>query len=183
MRAAEYQLEKLKDPEFIEKKTEEDEKFKEQSFGACVSVVAVVFVVFCLSCVFIFVAAREKTHRQKLAFAQMPVSPTGNITNLLPLTLGDLQRQQVGEISQPDTSTPIIHAKYGDHILIYALPLSNSTRESLSSFRLAISAIDNQTTPPLVSQEVRGKLGYYAIIGADGGLVGDVAQRLVNGKV
>jgi hypothetical protein len=180
-RAAEFQIERLKDPEYLEEKCVEDERFKEQSFGACLGVVAVLIAVVVISGVFVTIAAHEKhkqSARQHLGAQAIPDS-----NGILPQSLGDLNCEQIGSISQAGMSQPILHAKYGDNILVYALPAADITAVGLAEFRLAVSAVDNQTAPPLISQEVRGKRADYAIIGSNGGLVGDVAQRFVNSEL
>jgi hypothetical protein len=181
-RAAQYQIDRLKNPEFLAVKQEEDERFREQSFGACLSVICLLILVATVSGVLIVAAHRSRMTPPHVVqrFATGPPAPDSSSLSMLPPRLGDLERGQVGTILQPTGNVPILHARFGNDILLYALPATGASPQSLASFRLAISAIDSQTDPPLVSQEVRGKRAYYAIIGANGGLVGDVTQRLVN---
>jgi len=178
-RAAEYQMSILSDPEYIEEKIAADEKFKEQSFGACLGVVVVFFVVTLLSIVLISIASHKK--KGHLFTASAPVEQSvGSPSDLFPQVLGSLNKGAVSNISSPGNNTKIYHCSYGDQLQVYALPTPEVTNQSLISFRLIVSAVTVQTTPPLVSQEVHTKNAYYDIIGANGGLVGESTQRLIS---
>ncbi len=174
--AAEVQIERLKDPAFLDRKAQEDEQFKEQSFGACFVVLCLTTTVAILSIALILVAAHQ--HSNKRVIARIPSSPSAS--KLLPMTIGNLHRDSYTILTEPGNGPSFAHGSYSGQIQIYALPNSETTSQALSSFRLAVSMVCSQTTPPMVSQEVHTNTAYYAIIGANGGLVGDASQKLTN---
>jgi hypothetical protein len=179
--AVEYQLERMHDPDYVVRKTEEDEKFKEQSFGACLATLGLIVAVAFFSVILISAAQ----HRQVKHFRPTQSPLTANNSNvdadgLLPGRVGNLTRGTVAAIKQSGAIDPILHATYSDQIQIYVLPITDMNAQSLNNFHLIVSAISGQTNPPFISQEIHGKLAYYDIIGANGGLVGDTTQRLVS---
>jgi hypothetical protein len=186
IKAAEYQLERLKDPEYVELKAEDDERFKEQSFGACLTVVGLTLAVAIISLILITVTARHQGHLPQeikppvSGGSLIEINPISSDYSFLPHSIGGLSRGVVIALTQTGSNTPIFHCNYGDDIQIFVLPTLSVSQNALSGFRLVISAICSQTNPPLISQEVHFKNGYYDIIGSNGGLVGDTAQKLVD---
>ena len=177
IRVAEFQLERLKDPTFVEQKTAEDEKFKEQSFGACLAVVAIGFLAIVVSLILISLATLHRHQREiELSHEVRSNLPTGQY---LPAALDNLSRGAITTISEPGSTVVLLHAVYGGQLQVYVLPEQGMTDKTLATYRLVVSAVCQQTTPPLVSQEVHSNTAYYDIIASNGGLVGDAAQKLL----
>ena len=178
--AARAQIERLQDPEYVSLKSQDDERFKEESFGACLAVVGILTLALAVSLFLIYAAAHHKTIAAafKAANNRTLERPIAN-ESMLPMSLGNTERTNVTTIMQSDENpVPLLHCLYGPSIQVYVLPATGANATTLGNFREIVQAVCIQTNPPFISQEVHGKLAYYDIIGANGGLVGDAAQKI-----
>ena len=144
-------------PEFQQVKAEDDEKFKEQSFGACLGVVAITVVTLILGVVLIaFGAHRHAAHvapRQTVTPPAAPVPPAEPLTTLpvaaatledvMPPQIGPYRRQAVDQGTVlTGTLTPLFHAVYlapgGKPLDAYALPAGRPTTEQ-NEMRLGLT--------------------------------------------
>ena len=179
VKAAEVQVERLKDPKYVERKVEEDERFKEQSFGACLGVLGLLAGVIVLSIILIAATARWR-HSVFMPSTITNVQFGANQSDsLLPPLLDGLTRGAVMSEPVPNSQQPIYHAFYDQQIQLYVLSTNPLSTSSLNGLRQVVSAVCHQTMPPLISQEVHTKLAYYDIIGSNGGLVGNAAEQLL----
>jgi hypothetical protein len=173
-------LERLKEPEYVEQKKADDDRFKEQSFGACLGVLAITILVVIASAVLIGLAAHKRAAAHTVALRGVSQGGDSHMLPLLPRTLGDLHQESFAQIKEPGMAATIYRGSYGSDIQVFAVSTVGLSSQDLTTFRLAVSLICDKSTPPLVSQEVHCRSTYYAVIGADGGLVGDASQHLVN---
>ena len=143
-------------PEFQEVKAADDERFKEQSFGACLAVVGITLVTLILGVVLIVSGARSR-HRHAapaaVARAASPAPPPTALTTLpvAAATLGDVFPPALGPYQRlafdqkttlPSTLTTLFHATYalpgGRPLDVYAMPAGRPTAEG-NEFRLGLA--------------------------------------------
>ena len=142
-------------PEFQEVKAADDERFKEQSFGACLAVIAITVVTLILG-IFLIVSGAHRRHQHALptvARTAPPVPPPAALTTLpvaaatlddvFPPTLGPYQRLARDQKTfLPSTLTPLFHAAYaqpgGRQLDVYAMPAGRPTPEQ-NEFRLGLA--------------------------------------------
>ncbi len=145
-------------PEFQEAKAEDDERFREQSFGACLGVAVIVLLTAIVSIALVvhayhrYGAAKPMT-RQVIAgrpvssSSALPALPVAAATTeeVLPPTIGPFARKQLeADVTLPGTLTPIDHALYAlpadpkATLDVYALPASRPTTEQ-NAFSLGIT--------------------------------------------
>ncbi len=147
-------------PEFQQAKAEDDERFKEQSFGACLGIIALTVATLIIAVVLIAAAAR---HHRAVSATPAPTGPAVSIVQPEPLTtlpvaaagLNDVMPLQFTSVSGawqrtesdqdiilPGTLTPIFHAVYhsADHQTLdaYAIPAGRPTSEQ-NQFRLGLT--------------------------------------------
>lgn len=165
------------DEEYVRQKALDDEHFKEQSFGGCFALLGVMAIACLLAIIFLCTASKHKAAHHTPAGTIQQELPNADI---LPPTLGNLGRGQETMIAETGTPAQLLHCVYGTDIQVYAIPEKGITDKRLATFREIVRAVCVQTNPPLSNEEVHGKMAYYDIIGANGGLVGDTAERLNN---
>ncbi len=145
-------------PEFKAVKADDDERFQEQSFGACLGVLVILIVTLVLAGTLIAVAAhRHHPPATPLNVARpvtaplvgapeplttLPVAAAG-LDDVLPPTLGPYQRsERDAGVVLTGTLTPLFHGVYarpGRAALdVYALPSGRPTSEQ-NEFRLGLS--------------------------------------------
>ncbi len=169
-------------PEFQQVKAEDDERFKEQSFGACLGVIAMTAVTLILAVVLIAAAAR---HHSKASIA--PPTPALQGVQENPLTtlpvaaaeLSDVMPSQIGawrltasdqNLILPGTLTHINHAVYqeggGGTLDAYAIPAGRLTAEQ-NQFRLGLTLaaqMQRQAAPVFFATEY----WHYASVSSPG---------------
>lgn len=132
-------------PEFQQVKAADDERFREQSFGACLGVIALFLVVIVLAVTFIVTASRRSRHSAHQLTAAATSRPATSLDILTPLpvaaaTIDDVLPAQVGAFTRTErdqnttlsgTLTPIFSGTYvgrqGRTVQVYAVPTSLST--------------------------------------------------------
>jgi len=146
-------------PEFKAVKADDDERFQEQSFGACLGVLVITIITLVLAGTLIAVAAhRHHAATRPLTIARshtiaplvgapeplttLPVAAAG-LDDVLPPTLGPYQRsERDADVVLTGTLTPLFHGVYarpGQAALdVYALPSGRPTSEQ-NEFRLGLS--------------------------------------------
>ena len=147
------------------------------SFGGCFALLGVMAIACLLAIIFLCTASKHKAAHHTPAGTIQQELPNADI---LPPTLGNLGRGQETMIAETGTPAQLLHCVYGTDIQVYAIPEKGITDKRLATFREIVRAVCVQTNPPLSNEEVHGKMAYYDIIGANGGLVGDTAERLNN---
>ena len=155
-------------PEFQEVKAADDERFKEQSFGACLAVIAITVVTLILGIFLIVSGARHKapsapnnrgaglgTAARPAASLTPPLLGAGGIPlttlpvaaaaldDVFPPVLGPYQRlARDQKIFLPSTLTVLFHASYaqpgGRQLDVYAMPAGRPTPEQ-NEFRLGLA--------------------------------------------
>lgn len=142
-------------PEFQQVKTEDDEKFKEQSFGACLGVVVITIVTLILAVVLITAGAhRRSAHslpRPTIIHLSAPILEplttlpvaAATLEEVLPTDIGPFKRQAVDQGTVlTGTLTPLFHAVYttpgGKTLDAYALPAARPTPEQ-NEYRLGLT--------------------------------------------
>ena len=141
--------------EFREVKAADDERFKQQSFGACLAVVGMTAVTLILGIVLLITAAHRRPHPGPAPLARIaPPAPAPTALTTLPVAaaaLEDVFPSALGPYQQlsrdqktvlPATLTPLFHAAYappsGRTLDIYALPAGRPTDEQ-NEFRLGLA--------------------------------------------
>ena len=140
--------------EFQEVKTADDERFYEQSFGACLGVVVITVVTLLLAIVIIVLAAHRHAPTQSLkspaAVVRSQTEPqttlpvaAARLDEVLPPIFGPYRRTQADQATVlTGTLTPISHAVYvrpgGLPLDVYALPAGRPTPEQ-NEFRLGLT--------------------------------------------
>ena len=163
-------------PEFKETKARDDDRFREQSFGACLVVVGLVIatLVIIMAVIGVSVQREHRKHRSASTAARpapqaaaavsandiltaRPVagSPIGDV---LPPDLGKFHRIAFDQdVVLPGTFTPIFHGTYSTGpappttIQVYAIPTGRPTDEQ-NEFRLGVTLSSNiraGASPPL----------------------------------
>lgn len=146
-------------PEFQAVKAADDERFKEQSFGACLAVVGITVLTLIVGIVLIVTAAH---HRHAVLVGTPPTAPlassvpqTGgdplttlpvaaaSLDDVLPPQIGPYQRQARDQTTfLTGTLTSLFHGVYalphGKPLDVYALPAARPTPEQ-NQFRLGLT--------------------------------------------
>ena len=159
-------------PEFQAIKTAEDERWREQSFGACLGVVGIFLVTVVFAVVLITVAAHRHSPRVKTPVAAATVVsaprnslsplPTANAAaeEVLPARAGAFDRTSHDQDTLPGTNTAVFHAAYalrGDPLRtadVFAVPADRPAAEQ-NEFQesIALAArLQKQATPPVPFQ-------------------------------
>jgi len=142
-------------PEFQEVKAADDERFKQQSFGACLAVIGITVLTLILGIILIVSAARHRNHYTPPAVARAaspaPVSTplttlpvaAATLNDVFPPALGPYRRLASDQKTVlPATLTPLFHAAYalpgGKPLDVYALPAGRPTSEG-NEFRLGLA--------------------------------------------
>ena len=151
-------------PEFQAVKAEDDEQFKQQSFGACLSVAAITVATLLLAAVLITLAARRHAVHSTAppGAVSMRPAPAPDPLTTLPVAaapLGDVFPPAIGpytrqasdsDIVLTGTLTRLFHAVYaapdGTKLDVYAVPSGRPTDEQ-NQFRLGLT-LAAQTTGP-----------------------------------
>ncbi len=142
-------------PEFLETKAADDERFRQQSFGACLGIAALTLATLIAAIVLLVSAA----HRHSLSHAgpsvpitvtaakaepltTLPVAAAGQ-DDVLPPTIGPYKRQSVdASMVLTGTLTPLFHGVYVTPtqtlLDVYALPAGRPTSEQ-NEFRLGLT--------------------------------------------
>ncbi len=153
---AHARAEVVQTPEFQAAKTVDDERFRQQSFGACLGVLAIFFVTAIAAIVLLVHAARDKTHRinrlgapvaatsPSRTAARLPVLPVAaaTIDDVLPPAVSGFARlSRDQDVNIPGTLTPIFHARYGPAnppLDAYAVPADRPTPQ-INAFQLGLT--------------------------------------------
>ncbi len=153
---AEARSEVVQTPEFQAAKSVDDERFRHQSFGACLGVLAIFLITAIAAIALLVHAAHDKTRgSHTLRSGSRAIAPTRALTTLpaLPVaaaTLEDVLPPSVGSFARlsadqgvniPGTLTPIFHARYGPAtapVDAYAVPADRPTSE-INAFQLGLT--------------------------------------------
>jgi len=192
-------------PEFQEVKAADDERFKEQSFGACLAVIGITVLTLILGIVLIVSAARRRPPAPnnggaglEKRFRLAPSSPAppllgagGAALTTLPVaaaTLDDVFPPALGPYHRlssdqktvlPATLTALYHAVYaqpvGRPLDVYALPAGRPTSEG-NEFRLGL-ALTAQTSGDRPLLFFATEYWRFAALGAPGDAAAPAAFR------
>ena len=172
-------------PEFQQVKAEDDEKFREQSFGACLGVVVITVVTLILVGVLIAVGAHRHTaHTLPKPAPLRPVAApvleplttlpvaAATLEDVLPPGIGPYRRQTMDQGTVlTGTLTPLFHAVYvapgGKTLDAYALPAARPTPEQ-NEYRLGLTLASQVggTDRPLLFFAT--EYWHYAVLAAPG---------------
>ncbi len=140
-------------PEFRETKLADDERFRQQSFGACLAIAALTFVTLIVVVMLLVSAGHRHMAQRTLPAAKLAAAKDEPLTTLpvaaatpaevLPPEIGPFSRQSVeADTVLTGTLTPLVHGVYqtAAHQLldIYALPAGRPTSEQ-NEFRLGLT--------------------------------------------
>jgi len=177
--------------EFQEVKAADDERFKEQSFGACLAVAAITLVTLSLGIVLIVSGAHRRNHHlPPFVSRAAPLKPAPLTTlpvaaaiadEVLPPTVSPYQRLRRDQnIVLTGTLTPLFHAVYappgGKPLDVYALPAGRPTTEQ-NEYRLGLT-LASQTggvSRPLLFFAT--EYWHFAVLAAPGDLAAPAAFR------
>ncbi len=182
-------------PEFQQVKAADDERFKEQSFGACLAVVGITFFTLVLGIVLIVSGAHSRHHYIAPAVARaapqttaphalttLPVA-AATLDDVFPPALGQYQRIASDQKTVlPSTLTVLFHAIYtqpgGKPVDVYAMPAGRPTSEG-NEFRLGL-AVAAQTSGDRPLLFFATEYWHFAALGAagDGGSPGEMRDAL-----
>ena len=175
-------------PEFQEAKAADDERFREQSFEACLSVALITLVTVVVAVVLIVGAVRHNREahrtvhsgspiiggegglvRKGAAPSALPVAAAG-IDDVLPPAVGEWHRQSVdSSVTLPGTQVPIFHAVYalfGQSVTVYAVPAGLPTpQENNWTLSVTLSAQGQKQTPLFFNTQY----WHYAAVGPNAG--------------
>jgi hypothetical protein len=143
------------DPEVLQNRSAEDEKFKEQAFGACLTVAFVGLVTFIVCVAIIIVAAHS--YRPKYIGVTSQQNRNGSrmvrlsdIDTVLPLQLlGEKQTEQDSSLVLPGSLSRVNHTAYANGVQVYAVESAGLTDDQNAAFRLAVSFAAKQHAPEL----------------------------------
>ena len=181
-------------PEFQEVKAADDERFKEQSFGACLAVIGITLVTVVLGIVLLVSGVRHRNHPARRIQQAQPSHaappPAGTLTTLpvaaatldevFPPSLGSYQRLMCDrKATLPATLTPLFHAAYalpgGKVMDAYALPAGRPTDEQ-HEFQLGLTvAAQTGGDRPLLFFAT--EYWHFAALGAPGDGAGPASFR------
>lgn len=110
-------------PEFQETKLADDERFRQQSFGACLTIAALTFITLVVAVILLVSAAHRRTAHTPSAPVHQAVAASEPLTTLpvaaaapeevLPLNISPFQRQSVeASTVLTGTLTPLVHGVY-----------------------------------------------------------------------
>jgi hypothetical protein len=155
----------MQTPEFQAVKEEDDERFRQQSFGACLGVVSITLATLVLIVVLLVVAVhRYGHHPHQGSVVPTPPGIAGNANSLtalpvagaslddvMPPVIGPYQRRSLDQdVTLPGTTTPIFHAVYAGlkshSVDVYALSAGRPTPE-LNEYALALTLAARQSGP------------------------------------
>lgn len=182
---AQARAEVVQTPEFQAVKAVDDERFREQSFGACLGVLAIFLVTAIATVALLIHAAHDKNRPARLARSpasaistltpamRLPALPVAAATrdDVLPANVGSYQRLRSDQaVNIPGTLTPIFHAQYGPAtppLEAYAVPADRPTPE-LNAFQLGLALASQSgarpaAAPPLFFATEHWR---YAVLGS-----------------
>ena len=183
-------------PEFQEVKAADDERFKEQSFGACLAVIGITLVTVVLGIVLLVSGVRHRNHQARhnhqtqpdtvhaapltpKALTTLPVA-AATLDEVFPPSLGPYQRlAQDQKTALPATLTPLFHAAYalpgGKPLDVYALPAGRPTDEQ-HEFQLGLTvAAETSGDRPLLFFAT--EYWCFVALGAPGDVAGPASFR------
>ena len=184
------QDERALDPEFLKLKQADDEKFREQSFGACLGVGLVLTLMVVVSVVFVVVAAHRRSGTAPIAMTtrryeaqvrslQSPGAQPADFDRFVPLRLADANRVTAdSDLALPGGAAPIYHGQYANGCQVYGVPGRLPSDEQLGALRLAAAFVAEQQKPALIEQEVATAKAQYIVIGPDEPTVRGAADAL-----
>ncbi len=192
LRAAREEVERT--PAFQAAKAADDERFQEQSFGACLGVLVITLVTVIIAIVLIASAARRQQRRapttRQVAVAsqaraavgaqdiltELPVA-AASLDDVLPPLVGPYHRiRRDQDVTLAGTLTPLSHAAYtadGATIQVYAVPTSLPTPQQ-NQFRQGVALAAQITSAPTITFATNH--WRYATIGPVGAATPDTAD-------
>jgi hypothetical protein len=174
------QEERARDPEYQARKRAEDERFKEQSFGACAIVSAVTVAVVIASTVLLTQAARHGIERgTALATFVSGTALPANFERLVPAALAGAHRIRAdADIALPGSVDRVYVGVYDNGARVYAVNEPGATPDQMASLEFAGALVAEQRSPPLVEQEIVTSAAYYVVLGPSRPVVNRIASGL-----
>ncbi len=168
--------------EFKETKLADDERFRQQSFGACLGIAALTLVTLIVAVILLVSAAHRKTALASRPAARVALSREDPLTTLpvaaatpaeiFPPQLGAWARQSVDtETVLTGTLTPLVHGVYqeptGKRLDLYALPAGRPTSEQ-NEFRLGVTLASQVGGPPRPTLFFATEYWHFAVLAPPG---------------
>jgi hypothetical protein len=179
------QEKRASDPQILSAKLEDDEKFKEQAFGGCFSVVVIGLFTIIVCAVIIVVGAHHYKNR-------ITMSPTRVVENQNPGSShqNDIEYPSMLNNSRlisvdtsmvlPGSLAQVAHVEYSNGVQIYCVKRADLTDDQLSSLRFAVSFAAKQHKPELITAELPGQTIEYEILAPSKSLSDESMQELKN---
>jgi hypothetical protein len=162
-----------RDPEFVNLKRMDDERFQEQSFGACMVVVLLFLVTVIVCTLLVSVAVHRQEAREAQVAARAPAKASSYpgqkaspvVDRLLPMELDVLPRRGVNDdLVVPGTFYPIYHAAYDGGVDVYALPTDTPDDDHMQAVHLAVAFMSERASPPMPTREIKTHRAIYFIV-------------------
>jgi hypothetical protein len=172
------------DPDILQARSVEDEKFKEQAFGACVSVVFIGLITLIVCAVIVVIATHRFRPRIQLSTnkaTQTYINAASIVESdtIMPKQINGSNRTLLdSSLVLPGSLTHVVHAVYSNGVQVYAVSNVDLTDEQDSAFRLAVSFAAKQHTPELTSLDMPTRAMHYIILAPDSGIAGKAAAEL-----
>jgi uncharacterized Zn finger protein (UPF0148 family) len=172
-------------PEFQQAKAADDERFREQSFGACLGVAALTLLTIVIAVMLLISGARHRSHRfatpQPTVSVPAPLVPeplttlpvaAATLNEVLPLSFGPFQRQSSDAATVlTGTLTPLFHAVYHSHgqssVDVFALPAGRPTDEQ-NEFQLGVSLASQLSRTSRPTLFFATEYWHFAVLAAPG---------------
>ncbi len=170
------------DPEYVAQKARDDERFKEQSFGACLTVILILISTIVCAAVIISIASRS--HRKPIGLvsernAMLTTTTVTNIASLFPLGLNGLARISVDKpLSIEGVSIPMYCADYARGVQVYCLPGSDVGLSDQKAFYANVDAAAHSRYPPLAQEEIEKQSEHYGVLAPSADLLAQADSGL-----
>lgn len=185
--------------EFKSAKTADDERFREQSFGACLSVLLIGMGTVVASIVLLFVASHRHHARVVPPADVLPLAtstvrlPDANLPErnakpdqIVPTHIGVFHRTLINtEVDLPGTMIPIVRAEYENNVkqtLMVWVVATSSAQDQLTIFNQAAQMAAALSANGKPEAEFDTRYWRYAVIGQSGdkvsGVVGSFRKAL-----
>jgi hypothetical protein len=172
------------DPDILAQRSADDEKFKEQAFGACLSVVGIAVLTVIVCAVMIVVGAKHYHGNVQVQPSKPIETSIGSAVSSLsyqelPETLIGFSRTEIdNDMALPGSVARVAHAQYGSGLQVYAVPSEGLSDDQLSSLRLAVSFAANQHQPPATVIDLPTQATHFEVLADSSEIAGKASTQL-----
>jgi hypothetical protein len=180
-----------RDPEYVQSRLVADEKFKEESFGACLSVVLIALGTLVLCSAIIGIGVHLRRGNEQLSATKPIQSFTVRLGGAefqpeaaasLPAVLNGAKRVlDDSSLVLPGSVTHVEHAVYADGVQVYAVPSAGLTDDQIAALQLATSFAAKQHTPELTILDIPTQAHYSVILAPTVSAASDAGSQLTAG--